>query len=368
MPHEYLEKKLFEAYKETESRVYNESFYHALCHDNLHLVEILIDKGFDYTQVLQGSRSAIVICADKETFKVLEYLLVLSVRENNLYAPEDLKYVLNYALNSRHYELIDLLLFALKQNIKDQKELVNFISIKELLFSLSEIAKQSQKIPINQMLSLKNLINSRLLTKRQMNYLYYLWGDLFSSDNQQGLEIYYWLADAYCAVDKESRQKKISREMLTLCILSPVLILSAFIIMLVCFDVYTGFDYLLEVESKLASSAFHSSYVLYSFFFITLPLGIIFLLYHGIRLFYMSYKNIIQLRSEQFDRDLLLHARQGNVGLVKHLILKKRAHINVIAGIAETTPLYEAHRSQHHKVENFLIENGGYSMQGNQVF
>lgn len=369
MPHEYLEKKLFEAYKETEGRVYSESFYHALCHDNIHLIEILIDKGFDYTHLFEGSRSAVVICADKETFKALEYLLILSVRENNLFGQQDLEYVLDWALNHRHYEIIDLLLYTLKQNSRCQRGLINFIAIKDLLCALSEITSQRQDIPANQMLNLKNLIQSKLLSKRQMNYLYHLWSTLFPSNSKQGLEIYHWLADVYYHLDKERRKQKASKEIIISCIFAPALILVSVLMMFACFDVYESIQYLFVDNDLLQARAEVESHQVLSMFLLgALTLGCVFFLQAGAYLFYKSFKNIVSLRNEQFDRELLFYSRLGDIEKIKYFILKRQAHINVIAGIAETTPLYEAHRSHHLKAEEVLIENGGYSMQGNRVF
>ena len=292
MPQEYLEKKLFEAYKETEKRVFKESFYHAICHDNLHLVEILIDKGFDYTQLLGDTRSAIIICTDKDTVRVLEYLLIISVRENNFYTFNDLHYVLNWALANRHYEVIDILLYALKQDSQSPQSFVKFITIKDLMTAFGDIAKSGHDIPKNQMLNLKNLITSNPISKRQMNYLYYIWSEVFEENHLQGQEIYNWLSDSYYALDKDRRTKKVSREIVISAFFSPLLVLAAGLLYIISQDVYLGLNNMLSGDLSSMQTPITSHRYLFVFLLFSLYLGIVALGHSAVKLFLSSIKNI----------------------------------------------------------------------------
>ena len=74
MSRDYLDEQLSLAYNQIKERVYLESFNHALSHDNLELIEILIHEGFDYTQPLPGGSSAIILAIEKEAYKVFVYI------------------------------------------------------------------------------------------------------------------------------------------------------------------------------------------------------------------------------------------------------------------------------------------------------
>lgn len=368
MPHEYLEKKLSEAYVETEQRIYKESFYHALCHDSIHLIEILIDKGLDYTIPIDEDKTAVAVAAEKETVKALEYLLRLSTRQNNPFPYKDLKFALEWCLQHRHHEIVEQLLYLLQRQVKNDNNLINFVAVKDYMNSLGTLLNNQNPIPVNQFTNLKNLLEKKLLTKRQLNYLYQFWLKSFPNDNPQALEIYNLLADDYYQIDKNERQRSAMKDVFQACIVAPILLIGSGLTSMVSLDIFRYIEHINYYDIITLNPNLGDHNLFLTIMLIILCIGSAVLLYSGVHVFYTSFKDSLALRREQLDRELIYHARKGDLIEVTHLVLRRRAHINAIAGISEATALYEAHRGGHTKVERFLIDNGGYSMQGNQLF
>lgn len=368
MPEKYLEEKLSEAYKETTQRVYLETFYHAICHDNIYLIEILIEKDFDITQKVLGKKSALALALEKQTAKVIEILLIISMRHNKHFEYKDLKKALEWCLNNRYHHLVEIVIYALKHKVTQDQSLINFISVRDNMMSLSDILKNKKDIPVHQMLNFKSLLSAPLLTKRQLSYLYTLWEKSFPAEHPQSLEIFHALADRYYLKDKFFRATEKKRAFFESFVLSPAILSGSFLVGLVNKRIYHYlekkgfFSYLTGPEISYAQDTTFAG------LFIALSLGFFIMIYAALKIFKESCQKLKKLKQKQIDRDLIYFTRQGNTEKVQNLVLSKKAQINTIAGIAESTPLFEAYRSNHRLIAQFLLDHKGFSMQGNQVY
>ena len=85
MLHDFVDDKLVEAYKQTEHRVFLESFYYAVCSDNLAIALSLVDKGFDYTKKISFHKSALTVAIEHDSISVLRFVLLQSLKDKSIW-------------------------------------------------------------------------------------------------------------------------------------------------------------------------------------------------------------------------------------------------------------------------------------------
>lgn len=349
-----------------ESRLY--TFYQALCHDNLSLIEIFIEQGFTFHQNIHNNQCALTIALDKESINSLEYLLIISMRESEYFSVDILKQTLAWSLLRQYDKLIELSLYALKQHRVKDRSLLAFMAACDYMSSVQDILKDSQSIPVNHMTRLKSLLFADTLTKEQIRHLYHIWRSHFSPNHKQSLEIYQIIAESYYQCDRSIRSKKLKFYSLKAYFLSPLLVILAIGYLVLAHNVYENI-FVIHNSELFKYSHLYSKYALFSIIlFITLCLISLVFIYLAKSFFMKSFRCLKDLTKEQLDRDLLLSVRYGKLEETIFLIQVKCARVNSISGVAKSTPLFEARRFGQEKIAQFLLTYDAYSMQGDKVF
>lgn len=348
--------------KKTPKQEEQETFYHALCHDNVSLIEVLVEQGFDFSFFSYNSQSALLCCLEKRSVKTLEYLLIMSMRKNQLFLYKDLMKVLNWSLETGVYKSIEITLYALKQEREQDSALMDFVTVKDYFSSLCEILKQQNALPEHQISHFSSLVKKHPLTKRQLNYLYYLWEKDFPPHNPHSLEMYKVLADEYDKLDHLLHLSQ-SYDLVTKITLKTVLIVFATAFTL--WESVRIFGYGLNfIEQKalsfeiLFAGGYDKALLCFSLY-LGLMAGILWYFIKCLKKVLLQFRENTQ---RQKSRLLLHQARLGHFDEVVRLIEEQRAHKNSIGGIACSTALFEVARMGNPTIERYLEGQGCYKM------
>jgi hypothetical protein len=360
-----FEKVFFNKKNKTKTEYQRETFYHALCYDNVSLIEIFVEDGFEFSKFSYRGQSALLSCMKTNSVKTLEYLLIMSMRKNNLFLYKDLLKLLNWALVHKHFQIIEITLYALKQEPDQDSLLIDFVTVKDYFSSLCEHLKLQNNIPEHQLSHFSSLVKKHSLTKDQLKYLYYLWEKDSDQNSSYALALYKILADEYHKIES------LLDLSLSYHLLMKLSFKAVFIIFLLLFTLWEGWRMFttgisfLQGEVLLIQNLLVGKYDLI-LLFLLLYLGLtIFLLFYLLKCAKKIISQLIENVCRQKSQQLLYEARSGNFNAIVKLMQEEIAHRNVIAGLASSSPFFEAARMGHKDIERYFEENQCYKMKKN---
>jgi ankyrin repeat protein len=314
----------------------------AIKHQNIDLIEPLISKGTPLIEPLSNGKSALINACDVGNELIIEKLLIRSMRSFTLYPSSEVLYTLEYLFSKRLYRIIDLTFFSIKQSVESMQKYGRFI---EAVEALEKLGDPEEKERHEKFLAVyKEVIASIGFRKDFYYYLFYVWKKIDTKLNQNALELYQLLSEAF-----EKEQLRVSNAALLAAKgrLSWNIMTSSIITALIIIQLFVFIPW------KALSLALSSG------IFVILA-GIFWSL---IKEYHALAKNIHESRQEQL---FLKHAREGDYAAVS-TYLESDKHVNVMEGVAESTPLREAERMGHENIKVLLRKFGAFSAEGSRT-
>ncbi|MBM4222614.1 MAG: ankyrin repeat domain-containing protein [Gammaproteobacteria bacterium] len=317
------------------------TFMIAIRHKNDGVIEPLLTRGLPLTAPLTNGETALRVAISANCSKIAEMLIVESMRTFQLFPEKDIMDCFRWVLDNQYYHMIDLTIFALKQSALGQKKFAHIVSIIEYFDKLIELYKKNE-VQSFHLKEFSDLLNKCSFDKPLYFYLYYKWDAELSTKYTGSIDCYQLLANSYYERDKAhklmilqyNQSKSIALLFMSLGLVSAPLLLA---------------------------SLMHTYYL-------SIFIGIIGIIFAGVTV--LSFKKLFSLKKDITsaiqDRLLLKACREGNYGLTAEL-LQKGAHVNILAGIAESTPLYEATLCNHASLRDLLAQFNAYSGRKSQT-
>jgi hypothetical protein len=328
-----------------EVEVLKFTYWKAIVHGNADVIEPLLTRGVPLTACLDGKKTGLKIACEHNNPKIAEMLLVESMRTFQLFPYQEVIDLLAWTIQNKHYQLIDLTIFAVQQHPTSQKRYQHLIQLVNYMEKLVKVCEQNECQPFH-FKEFEALLQHPKISKHELYYLYYLWEKNLSVRYNHSIKFYEILADCYQQRDERAQLKTASADMVTTLTLTTLL---TFLTLL--------------IDISLIKKP------LFNLFPLSVILG---LLITGLMIFscyelLKSFRDRSKARKEhKRDRLLLQACRVGDYSLVNQLIIAG-AHVNALMGIAESTPLYEATRFGHKTIVNLLGQFNAYSGKGKET-
>lgn len=314
----------------------------AIEYQNIDLIEPLLSKGVPLTQALPNGQSPLIAACAVGDVAIIEKLLITSVRTFNLFPPEDVLRVMEWLFQKRLYGIVDLTFFSIKQSPENMKKYGRFIETVEALEKLADKDEADNHDKLRK--TLIKRLNKEVFRKEFYYYLYSVWKK-HEKDIAEPLEIYQILSQAFEREQERFRAAQLLRYRAKFLWNSTAILAVTSIVSL---------KMLLFLPSKNVALGLSGA----------LAVGAISMIGYLLK---EKKRHCARLALAQQHQTFLKDAREGNYAQVSQY-LESGGYINVIQGVAESTPLREATRLGHKDIKVLLSKFGAYSAEGSEAY
>ncbi len=326
---------------QSELNVIKFTLMNAIKHHNSGVIEPLLTRGVPLLLVLYNNKTALRNAFEANNPKIVEILMIESMRTFQLFPVDDIIDCFKWIFERKLYNLVDLMLFAIKQHPKSQKKFTKTMKAIDAMEKLVDLYKKNE-VQAYHLKEFEGVLDELPFEKTIFFYFYYRWNKEIGDKFTDSVECYRTLADFYLKKDLQERNFRLHRQLLSigLMALGTFLFLSAAIFL---------------VHMQLAAS---------DVALLTL-LGVGFLGGMIRSLSTLSYRRKTTKDAIR-DRIFMKACRDGDYAKVSNLI-QEGAHINCLCGIGETTAYYEATLFRNQTIMNLLQQFNAYSGQGSET-
>lgn len=326
---------------QSEINVIKFTLMNAIRHHNSGVIEPLLTRGVPLLLVLYNNKTALMNAVEANSPKIVEMLMIESMRTFQLFPVDDIIACFKWIFSHKHYQLVDLMLFAVKQHPKSQKEFEKTMKAIDAMEKLVDLYKKNEVQPYH-LKEFAAVLEELPFEKPIFFYFYYRWNKEIGDKYTDSVECYRTLADFYLKKDLEQRERTLKLSMLS--------IVASGLGSLALLAITVGFHTLgLGLQTILLPAV--------------MGLGLLTLSVHsGLSFSERRRKTQDAIR----DRTLMKACRDGDYAKVSNLI-QEGAHINCLCGIGETTAYYEATLFRNQPVANLLQQFNAYSGQGSET-
>lgn len=315
----------------------------AIKHRNVDLIEPLLSKGVPLTEPLSNGKSALINACEVGSEIIIEKLLIRSMRSFTLYPSVDILRVLEWLFSNRLYRIVDLTFFSIKQSVEGMKKYGRFIEAVEALEKLGDGEQKDKHAKL--LATYQEIITSTGFRKDFYYYLYYVWKKIDNKQFGDKTKIYQLLSEAFEREQDRvqnlallSKRARLTWNLGAITFVSCLLILQIFALIhwpLLSIPLGSG---IAIVALVLASSLMRE---------------------------YHYWKR--QLAEQVVSQNFLKAAREGEYKKVSQY-LESDGYVNVMEGVAESTPLREAERMGHDDIKVLLRKLGAFSAEGCETY
>lgn len=328
---------------QTELNIIKFTLMNAIKHHNSGVIEPLLTRGVPLLMVLYNNKTALRNAFEANNPKIVELLMIESMRTFQLFPVDDIIECFRWVLEKRHYNLVDLMLFAVKQNPKSLKIFAQSIQVIDTMDKIVDLYKKNE-IQSYHLKEFEQLLSSIVFDKMLCFYLYHRWNKDIGEKYTDSTQCYRVFADFYLSQDIKQRKKTLATQVFSIAsgYALSILLISGYVLMS---------PRTFEWQERL------------------LPIAAIV----GLGGLLWSLKSTWTLKGAYKktyeaiqDRILMKACRDGDYAKVSDLI-NAGAHINCLCGIGETTALYEAMLFKNQPIVNLLQQFNAYSGQGTEM-
>jgi hypothetical protein len=326
---------------QSELNVVKFTLMNAIQHHNAGVIEPLLTRGVPLLLVLYNSKTMLRNAFEANSPKIIEMLMIESMRTFQLFPVNDIIDCFKWVFEKKQYHLVDLMLFAVKQHPKSQKEFGKIMMAIDAMEKLVDLYKKNE-VQSYHLKEFESVLTELLFNKSIFFYFYYRWEKEIGDKFTDSVECYRTLADFYLKKDLEQRTFSLNTQMLSIgfIALGSLAFLSAAA---------------LFFHMELANSEIYLSTIL--------GLGLLVATFRSLSSF-AKHRKVTQDAIR--DRILMKACRDGDYGKVSNLI-QAGAHVNCLCGIGETTAYYEATLFRNQSIANLLQQFNAYSGQGSET-
>lgn len=315
----------------------------AIMHHNKGVIEPLLSRGFGLLTPLSGKKTALSLAIESQSAEIVELLLIESLRTFQLFPAQDISDCFSWIFRKKHYHLVDLLLFAVRQYSETQKKHEKTLLVIDQLEKYISLIKKDE-LQDYHLKEFEQMIAKMEYKKEIFFYIDYKWNKELGDRYSKSLDFYKTLANHYFQRDVDQRKTQ-ENSVLFQAVIGLFMSL--------------GLGYfLISQSSATLMSAISEYYTL-----ILAWLGCA-----GFSILSMSWwhklsrKNFLDLQARKLHKA----ARDGNYAEIAELI-EKGAHPSTLCGMAESTALREAMLFKHQSIINFLQQFQVYSGKGKET-
>ena len=184
---------------QTELNIIKFTLMNAIKHHNSGVIEPLLTRGVPLIMELYNNKTALRNAFEANSPKIVEMLMIESMRTFQLFPVEDIIECFHWIFAKRQYHLVDLMLFAVKQHPKSNKEFEKTMKAIDSIEKLVDFYKKNE----TQAYHLKEFeatLASIPFEKTIFFYLYYRWNKEIGDKFTDSTECYRVLADFYLKI------------------------------------------------------------------------------------------------------------------------------------------------------------------------
>lgn len=315
----------------------------AITHENIDLIEPLLSKGTPLIEPLSNGKSALMNACDVGNELIIEKFLIRSMRSFSLFPSQEILHILEWLFANRLYRIVDLTFFSIKQSQESMSKYGRFIEAVEALEKLGDPSENKNHDKL--LATYKEVITSIGFRKDFYYYLFYVWKKIDHKVVPDAINLYQLLSEAF---EKEQKRVQnndllVKRAKLTWNIGAMLFIATLLMIQILTLTPWTAIR--IPLLSIIAIGALYLSSSLIAE--------------------YRAWIKQIQVIAR--THDLVKNAREGRYSEVS-AYLESDGFVNVMEGVAESTPLREAERMGHKDIKILLRKFGAFSAEGAQTF
>ena len=314
----------------------------AIKYENIDLIEPLLSKGTPLTEPLSNGLSALMNACEVGNELIIEKLLIRSVRSFNLFPSNEVLHTLEWLFKHRLYRIIDLTFFSIKQSPDSMKKYGHFIEAVEALEKIADPEEKENHDKLKK--HYKKIISSSDFRDDFYYYLYYVWKKIDKKKVDDAIELYQILSEAFEKEQHHCHKYQIMRKRGNL-----IWNIGAtfFICSVVALQLYSQIPWMI-VGLTLAIFIGFGALSIASY----------------LMLEYRDWGREMDKKKQR--QNFLKAAREGNYQTVSEY-LESEGYVNVMEGVAESTPLREAERFDCEDVKVLLRKFGAFSAEGSET-
>lgn len=315
----------------------------AITHQNIDLIEPLLSKGTPLIEPLSNGKSALMNACDVGNELIIEKFLIRSMRSFSLFPSHEVLHTLEWLFANRLYRIVDLTFFSIKQSQESMSKYGRFIEAVEALEKLGDPSESKRHDRL--LTTYKEVITSIGFRKDFYYYLFYVWKKIDKRVVPDAMNLYQLLSEAF---EKEQRRVQNNELLIKRAKLSWNIGAILLISLLLMIQIFAFIPWIAVSISLISLIAIGSLYLSNSL----------------VREYRIWSKHLNEIAR---THDLVKNAREGRYNEVS-AYLESDGFVNVMEGVAESTPLREAERMGHDDIKILLRKFGAFSAEGTQTF